>query len=334
MSYISINDNLNCLNPNNLGADCPFEDQSALARIGNVALYVLMLAIPLVIYRITVCRRPKPSPVQIGGNLQAVGIGSVQQDKGIVPDSLLRNDSVQRHRDIVQYSSLGSEALIFAREQLQGYRNSRPSIFSQGEFYQGKLQPMNPEINLLEFLYEEITFKNFQNLVKQNETNPWASQKVIEAADECMKIAYAISNLTLDDLEVFTEARSCRGERLTYAKALTDQGAYLYRSFVRCTIAYHLFRGAIAWGRTTNYFGENIEKLTRPKVIPETHAIAFYQKGTIQSSWNELYNEYCARTRVYVDEEALRTADQRYCYWTEKDTGIESFYSVPDSLPT
>lgn len=317
MSYISINDNSNCLNPNNLGADCPYEDQSALARIGNVALYILMLAIPLMVYRITVCRRPKASLAQISGNLQAIGIGSVQ-----------------RHRDIVQYSSLGSEALTFAREQLQEYRNSRPSIFSQGEFYKGKLQPMNPEINLLEILYEEITLKNFKNLVRQNETNPWASQEVVEAADACMKITYAISNLTLDDLEVFTEAQSAKGDRQTYAEALTDQRAYLYRSFLRCTIAYHWFRGAIAWGRTTNYLGENIEKLTFPEVIPETHAIAFYQKGTIQSSWNELYNDYRARARVYVDEQALRRADQRYCYWTEKDTGIESFCSVPDTLPT
>lgn len=147
-----------------------------------------------------------------------------------------------------------------------------------------------------------------------------------------MKISYAISNLTLDDLKSFTEARASQGDNRTYAKALTVQDSYQYRTFYYCTNAYHWLRGEIVW--STDPWNQDEEGLFPPQTISEGHAKAFYQQGTIQNSWNELYNNYCDRIRLYVNEKELRSADNRHFTWTKKDTGIQSFSSVPDTQPT
>jgi hypothetical protein len=241
-------------------------------------------------------------------------------------------NSVQQNKDIKPYSILGQKALGFARKKLKEHPELAPRKFSSGYNSDETNQPINQEIALLTTLYWDVAFKNFKNLMKQNKENPWSNQEVIQAADECMKIAYAISNLTLDDLKLFTETLSSKGDNRTYAKALTRQDSYQYRTFYHCTNAYHWLRGEIAW--RTNSHNKDQGGLFHPRSISETHASAFYQKGTIQNSWHELYNNYCDRVRLYVNEEELQRADNRHFMWTKKDTGVKSFSSAPDTQPT
>jgi hypothetical protein len=125
---------------------------------------------------------------------------------------------------------------------------------------------------------------------------------------------------------------SSKGENRTYAKALTEQDSYQYRTFYYCTNAYHWFRGEIAW--SAHPYNKDKKGLFKAESISAAHATAFYQKGTIQNSWNELYNNYCDRIRLYVNEKELKSADSRHFNWTEKDTEIKSFRSTPDTQPT
>lgn len=316
MSIISVTNGPNCIHSSHLFSNPLCEDQSLLKRIANVAFHVLTLGIPLAIYHILSCCRPKNSSTQSSGNLQTTGINSIQQNISIKP-----------------YSNLGQEALEFARKKLQEHPELAPYKFFAGWYDPDTTnQPINSEIALLTTLYWDVAFNSFENLMKQNKDNPWSNQEVIQAADECMKIAYAISNLTLDDLKPFTEALSSEGDNRTYAKALTQQDSYQYRTFYYCTNAYHWFRGEIGW--KTNPWDKNEEGLFGPQSISGAHASAFYQKGTIQNSWNELYNNYCERVRLYVNEKELQSADNRHFTWTKKDTGIKSFSPVPDTQPT
>jgi hypothetical protein len=317
MSISIIDASLPCTHSNHLFSHPLCEKQSSLRRIANVAFHILTLGIPLAVYRIVVWYSARRASHVETVNLQDTSIKSVQENKGIKP-----------------YPKIGQEALQFARKKLKEYPEMTPYRFSAGWNGPDKThQPTNPEIALLTTLYWDVAFKNFEELMKQNKANPWEdNQEVIKAADECMKIAYAISNLTLDDLQSFTKARSSQGDNRTYAQALTKQDSYQYRTFYYCTNAYHWLRGKIAW--STNPWNEEEEGLFQPQSISEAHANVFYQKGTIQNSWNELYNNYCDRVRLYVDEQELQSADNRHFNWTKKDVSVKSFRSSPDTQPS
>ncbi len=316
-----------CIHSHHLFAHPLCENQPLLKRIANVVFHVLTLGIPLAVYHVYCALSNywanKGDIEQENGDIQAIGVNAVQQNKDIKP-----------------YSKLGREALEFARKKLEEHPEITPTQFGSGwNGVNGTNQPVNQEIARLHTLYWDVVFKNFEDLMKQNKDNPWSNQDVINAADECMKISYAISNLTLDDLKAFTEnLLSNKREKRTYAEALAKQDSYQYRTFYDCTNTYHWFRGGITWGTLPcwNDDDENEEGLIFPRghVIAPTHAEPFYEKGTIQNTWNSLYNDYCDRVRLYVKEDVLRKADNRHANWTKKDTGVKSFSRVPDTMPT
>lgn len=312
----SISANVNCIHSSHLFSHPLCKDQSLIKRVANVAFHVLTLGIPLAIYHVIKCCFPKSHSKHGIGNLQTVGVNSVQQNKNTKP-----------------YSALGQDALDYARKKLEEHPEIAPTEFRAGWYGPSETnQPVNPEIALLTTLYWDIAFKEVEDLMKQNEKKPWSNQEVINAADACMKITYAISNLTLDDLESFTEKLSSKGDDRTFAEALTRQDSFLYRTFFHCTNAYHWFRSEIEW--TTCPYDADQKGLFKPKSISEAHSSAFYQKGTVQNSWNKLYNDYCDRVRLYVNKDELESADGRFTHWTKNDTGISSFRSTPDSQPT
>lgn len=307
MSAPAINDGiirLTCAHSNHLFAHPLCEKQTLLKRIANVAFHILTLGIPLAIYKIHSCYYSKKAPTQENGNLQGAGIQSVQQNI------------------VIQHYS----ALAFARKKLAEHADIQPKQWSA--------QPVNQEIACLANLYWNVAYKNFEDLLKQHEgNNPWSHQEVINAADTCMKIAYAISNLTLDDLKAFTKTRVFEGEKRTYVQALTAQtNSYQYRTFFYFTNIYHLVRGAGAWACELGEDGG----IDYPDTISKEHADLFYKNGTVQNSWNSLYNEYCDRVRLYVKEKDLQKADPRHVNWTQKDTDAkrETFRAVPDTQPT
>ncbi len=215
-------------------------------------------------------------------------------------------------------SKVYQEAMAFARSELKLHPDAKP------EDIRG-LSPVNPEISLLISLYWDKYREKFSEAIKANPIDTWNQKAVLDAADRLMKIAYAISVLTLEDLPRFIVQKSF----CTYARALTRQDSYQYRTFFYVTQVYHYLRSAL----NSQQSGDDV-KYVYPEQIPTEHAQQFYKPGTIQNTWNLLYNDYCNRVRMYVSESNLRLADTRHVSWTRKDTGEASFRPIPDTLPT
>jgi hypothetical protein len=162
------------------------------------------------------------------------------------------------------------------------------------------------DIDRLEMLYYHRC-NPWRTVLKSPEgKNSWGDQAFIETTNELMQIAYAISCLTLDDLPEFTKTLKTQGKLTTYADVLTKNHA-----FYRLPKLYHCARGGI-------YIENDVEERHPDNIAP--HAEPFYAEGTVQSSWRSLYNEYCARRRIYVTDEELRY-DPRKVDWTQPDSG-------------
>ncbi len=208
------------------------------------------------------------------------------------------------------YSDLGNEALKFARQELQSDSSIKPAIFQSG-YYDKKQtkQPTNSEIALL------------TTLSKKAGKGYFANEQELEKSSRYINLAFATSNLTLDDLEPFTQKIGkgflnllFREEKRTYTQALTKQDSYLYRTFFYLPLAYLNVR--------------------HPKGKSEEYINAFYKEGTSQYNWRMLYNEYCDRVRSYVAEEELEKADKRFVKWTRKDESLETFSLSTGTMPS
>lgn len=247
---------------------------------------------------------------------------------------------------------IGKQAKQFAMESLDSHPEITPFKFKAGWCGDKTLQPVNTQIAKLNNLYWDVHFKAFEEALKKHQDNPWEQEEVLQAADALMKTAYTISCLTLEDLKPFTEQN-----KRTYAEALTVQDSYQYRTFFYCTQVYHWIRGEAVWNDKGEYLDHPTRSVINRFPIFTTKAFAqtFYTDGTMQNSWNQLYNDFCDRVRSYVKEEDLRRADSRHVKWTQKDTeegnqlyndyldGVISpdekpkipiFYHTPDTLPT
>lgn len=240
-------------------------------------------------------------------------------------------DKASKSKGEAIYPQIGQEAIEFARKKLSEHSGVKATVFSAGWGGPSKTnQPVNQEIALLTALYWDVYFKALEQEVKKH-AEPWSQPAVIQAADDLMKIGYAISCLTLEDLPKFIEFLDSKGVKRTYAEALTIQDSYQYRTYYNCTQTYHWIRGGIAWRKSE---GNDEEGLFHPREVPKAHADRFYQEGTVQSGWRVLYNDYCDRVRLYVKEDELRGADNRHITWTKKDEGEKTFRQIPDTLPT
>jgi hypothetical protein len=226
---------------------------------------------------------------------------------------------------------IGKTARQFTLDSLTNYPDTTALQFVNRGFDASQMnQPVNPQIAVLANLYWDIHYEAFVEVMKHHQNNPWDQEEVLQAADALMKVAYTIGCLTLEDLKPFTERLKGKGDERTYAKALVLQDSYQYRTFYYCTNAYHWIRGGIAWdGKQLEFPGGPMGPMLP---IPDTFAQLFYQEGTKQHSWNQLYNDYCNRVRSYVKEGDLE--DKRHVNWTVKDTGIKTFDRTPDTQPT
>jgi hypothetical protein len=234
----------------------------------------------------------------------------------------------------IPYPPIGQEALQFARKKLEEHPEILPYKFAAGWYAAEKThQPVNPEIAHLTRLYWDVYYQALEEAIKKNKDDPWSKKEVIDAADNCIKIAYAISCLTLDDLPAFTENLAKKNIKRSFEEALTKQDSYLYRTFYFCTNAYHWARGGLIW--RADFWNKDEEGLFYPEDgVSLNHANPYYENGTIQNRWNQLYNDYCDRIRKYVDESKLKEKDNRHINWTQKDTKDQKYFSKPDTQPT
>jgi hypothetical protein len=272
--------------------------------------------------------------IVVGGCLLLIGVVFAGYSAISKYFSTTSNPETGKTLEIPPYPELGKQAI----ESTIASLNNHPDVPTTRNFM---MQPIDTRIPHLANLHWTVHYEAFEEALKNHQNdNPWAQQEVLEAADALMKASYTVSCLTLEDLKPFIDKNSKKDEHgnntMTYAAALTMQCSYQYRTFYYCTNAYHWIRGAIVWNEK-GYPEPGLDH-TNSK-IDDSHAQPFYEKGTIQNSWNQLYNDYCDRVRAYVKEEDLRKpnwegGDQRHANWTKKDTGVETFYHRPDTQPT
>lgn len=160
----------------------------------------------------------------------------------------------------------------------------------------------------------------------------WKSEKVMAAADELMQLAYTISCLTLEDLNTFTEELKKLNHPRGVAEALTRQDSYPYRAYFFFTSFYHLVRGGV---------GSFNGNLICPSLaagasydIPQFHSALFFEEGTVQSRWRDLYNDFCYRVGKFVDLKALKEIDDRFTKWIQPDMTQDKFNIHPCIKPT
>jgi hypothetical protein len=268
----------------------------------------------------------------VGGvALTALSLGKILKNIALIGENTQKiARGVQEFAD--RQPAVCEQAMEFAKSQLDKHKDIKPFVFSN--FWtgpEGTDQPVNQDIPLLTAIYRRFYCEFEQELKKYKDNNPWSQPSVIQAASSLMKISYAISRLTLEDLPAFTRRiEESKEKKLTYAEALTKQDSYQYRTYYYCTRAYHWIRGELTWKKEE----DEPETLFHPHEISKEHAALFYQGGTVQLEWRMLYNDYCERVRGIVDEESLKKADNRHFNWIRKDEGVKTFYHTPDTFPT
>lgn len=235
---------------------------------------------------------------------------------------------------------LCDQAMAFAREKLAGCI-IEPTVF-KAAWGAETHQPLSKEIQHLCTVHAQI-LNALKNELKKHK-DPWSQPDVIIAADNLIKVGYAISRLTLEEIPGFIDSlKKIKGVDWTPAEALTDQTSYQYRTFYYCTMAYHNLRREASWVKLKNAYNIQItsegskkipiERLVRKDNVSKNHSDLFYTKGTIQLRWRLLYNDYCDRIRKLVDEKELNKEDSRAVEWTQKDEGVATF-KTPTECPT
>jgi hypothetical protein len=220
------------------------------------------------------------------------------------------------------YSELGIQAIDFALQKLDEHPEVKPKEWSSTN----TRKPVNPDIARLVTLLWQVCGEAFTQAVKKYPENPWAHEEVIQAADACMKISYAIGCLTLEDLPAFTEKLAQdTGETRSYRKALIKQDSYLCFTFFYCSDVYCWMTGERYWSVSPQH-----TQLIYPEAeVVKAHAQSFYQEGTVQFYWRTLYNDYCTRVKLHAGRNPLR--DGRHVEAISKDRGVEALMKILDA---
>ncbi len=174
---------------------------------------------------------------------------------------------------------LGIDAVAFARQQIEENADTQPHIFKNRKVEIE--QPRNPEIAILMTLFLD----KFLPAIDQEEENGDAH---INALDETLKIAYAISYLSLNDLSIIAEEKNRHPMDI-----LTDPDFHPYQTF------YHI--------------------VTFYQQIRELHPLQeeFYIEGSVENSWRELYNIYCDQVRERLSKEEMLPSQMRPVNWRQ-----------------
>ncbi len=299
------------------------ESQPHWKRIANVIFHIFTLAIPLLIYSFLCCSAANPTPIeenepqnltkafnpitQIGEpepkdlGLAGLGRGSISaQAFGFeLPDpkgpSFSRPDKSQKaieNSTSPNLSPLQNAALKQAYELLQENPTTIPFTFLSN-YNSPVYGPLNPDISRMTQLYCHI-LDDFP-LVAGADID---SQVFLKIRDDLMKLAFAISYLTLKELPAYIEARAGGNGfaqlipkpsiacKRTPAATIDSQDGYVNCTIRRCHIVYSYLRGACQWSQ------EHEKVMLIPDVAKERQDL-FYQVGTLQNSWRELHNEFC-----------------------------------------
>lgn len=237
------------------------------------------------------------SPQQRTPNLQATAVNSVRQNNSIKP-----------------YFPKGMEALAYARRKVEEYsKNGVPentrSIKSSIES-----RSFTPDIDILCALCKREAAVTF-NLFEKNQNDPWNQPEIIERVNSQMQMCYAISCLLLDDFK-------CISDSCANGPKNIEPDSHLEEIFYAFTEIYHAARGKCSWDGLR-------EKMSIKESISMEYANLFYKEGTPQNLWNALYNDFCERVELSVNQ-GLVELFYRDANWTKKDLGPETFIKNPE----
>lgn len=174
------------------------------------------------------------------------------------PSSVIESDAVAVTYQAPR-SQLGIDAVTFARQQIEENPDTLPLVFKN---YEGEIeQPHNSEIAILMTLFLD----KFVPAIDQEQESEAAHKN---ALNEALKIAYAISYLSFNDLKLIAEEKNRQQFDI-----LSDPAFHPIQTL------YHI----------VSFYQQ----------IREQHHLQeeFYIEGSIENSWRELYNLYCDQVR-------------------------------------
>lgn len=221
--------------------------------------------------------------------------------------------------EVLPYPLFGQKAIDFALEMLEKDEYKDISI------EKFRVRPKNTQV---EKLYALATlFMGKVMTAEGNEKLRSGDAEAREIYDSAIKIAYAASCLTLDELPALEEKT-----HQSYARLLTEQlNCFAYRVFYTLPVFYDFYRSGYLFISTGRAFQD------KNTCLPPERVEQFYVEGTLEASWRQLYNDFCDRLRSYIpgiDEMPYNEADQRLSKHAGWDKSKETYKRYHGPLPT
>jgi hypothetical protein len=162
--------------------------------------------------------------------------------------------------------------------------------FEPSEFTTGG--PNHEKIERLRHLYRTKFNPALKRAIKENPVNPWETKAVQKAANEAMKISYAIAHYSLEDANSFTA-------KLTGSQAnqTTLRKNFLKNRVLLCGKVYHFCKSRAVWSPEVN-------KTILPDQLTTKQKHIFHNPEHMENSWNVLYNDICTRMDRLLDTQS------------------------------
>lgn len=310
----------NCQHSNHLFESPLCPHQPLLQRIGNIAFHVFTFFIPLMVYHIVNAIFPKGKQIE-AWNEETPWIPTE-------PDRMVEEVPFR----LPPYSDVANTAITFARSLLQQRDNIPPEPIITGvPAHLPGLQPLNDEIARLTVLERTEIYPFFESVIRGNPDDTWNNPYVIDAANEYIKVCFAISALTVDDLPRLVESQRQLGEECTTAQLIASRACYVKRTFYAMTKAYHWIRSGIHYNPGTER--GFAARLIHPQYPNQEHSEKFYRNESMHFLWNQLYNEFCDRVFRCTTREELERESDLILPWIMNDESMGDFTTNPGPLP-
>lgn len=287
------------------------KDISLLRRIGNLIFHILTLCIPFLIYRvISYC-----SSRQRLSDISRKIISDIDLDKAVKDIESLSGINIH-----LPLAIEGKRALLATKDLLEEL-----SIESADNWYIDNYQ-IPAYMDRVRELYTKV-YKELIDLLKQYPEKPWSQDKVLHAADKYMKVTFSFSILALNDIE-----RIKADSDIDNFAIMTDKKRYIRFSYLPILKAYQAIRLGMYWrvidadfdiGISESLYKQGGKIIIPNEVIIGEHNDAFYQEGSLQNIWRQLYNENVALIQDLMpntcDDPSLTNEHTGILAWSQRD---------------
>jgi hypothetical protein len=178
---------------------------------------------------------------------------------------------------------LVGQAVAFAVRAIQQAREDRLEIDKTPRDFQRRdgtdlHQPITPSIVWLITLHHTVYYPRLSRALKGE--RPWESEETLYLAYDCMKTAYLVDRLMLEELKGFAEMlEETTGEKREYAAILEARDSYQFLVLDWCDFIYGMIKQEIVWDEAEGSLC--YDHSTQPR-----------HKGIVQDACEELYNDW------------------------------------------